>query len=79
DAEIEWIEMRLRSRVAQTVKVPALDLAVDFAAGEELRTEVSAKFRRDGVTAELAAAGLELTNWWTDSQGRFALSLSFAR
>ncbi|MGW7545014.1 L-histidine N(alpha)-methyltransferase [Streptomyces sp. NPDC054770] len=79
DAENEWIEMRLRSRVAQTVKVPALDLAVDFAAGEELRTEVSAKFRRDGVTAELAAAGLELTNWWTDSQGRFALSLSFAR
>ncbi|MGW2959267.1 L-histidine N(alpha)-methyltransferase [Streptomyces sp. NPDC001220] len=79
DAEEEWIEMRLRSRVAQTVKVPALDLAVDFAAGEELRTEVSAKFRRDGVTAELAAAGLGLTNWWTDSQGRFALSLSVAR
>ncbi|MEU9149531.1 L-histidine N(alpha)-methyltransferase [Streptomyces sp. NPDC048417] len=79
DADEEWIEMRLRSRVAQTVKVPALDLAVDFAAGEELRTEVSAKFRRDGVTAELAAAGLELTNWWTDAQGRFALSLSVAR
>ncbi|MFK0282972.1 L-histidine N(alpha)-methyltransferase [Streptomyces sp. NPDC090499] len=79
DAENEWIEMRLRSRVAQTVKVPALDLAVDFAAGEELRTEVSAKFRRDGVTGELAAAGLELTNWWTDAEGRFALSLSVAR
>ncbi|MFG2953803.1 L-histidine N(alpha)-methyltransferase [Streptomyces sp. NPDC048291] len=79
DAENEWIEMRLRSRVAQTVKVPALDLAVDFAAGEELRTEVSAKFRRDGVTAELAAAGLELTDWWTDAEGRFALSLSVAR
>ncbi|MEU3521329.1 L-histidine N(alpha)-methyltransferase [Streptomyces sp. NPDC006654] len=79
DAGQEWIEMRLRSRVAQTVKVPALDLAVDFAAGEELRTEVSAKFRRDGVTAELAAAELELTHWWTDSEGRFALSLSVAR
>ncbi|MFG2964781.1 L-histidine N(alpha)-methyltransferase [Streptomyces sp. NPDC048288] len=79
DAEQEWIEMRLRSRVAQTVKVPALDLAVDFAAGEELRTEVSAKFRRDGVTAELAGAGLELAHWWTDREGRFALSLSVAR
>ncbi|MER6381303.1 L-histidine N(alpha)-methyltransferase [Streptomyces sp. NPDC001250] len=79
DAEREWIEMRLRSRVAQTVKVPALDLAVDFAAGEELRTEVSAKFRRDGVTAELAAAELELTHWWTDTEGRFALSLSVVR
>ncbi|MEU1402798.1 L-histidine N(alpha)-methyltransferase [Streptomyces sp. NPDC005728] len=79
DAEQEWIEMRLRSRTAQTVKVPALDLAVDFAAGEELRTEVSAKFREEGVSAELAAAGLELTHWWTDSEDRFALSLSVVR
>ncbi|GGZ83745.1 L-histidine N(alpha)-methyltransferase [Streptomyces echinoruber] len=76
DAEREWIEMRLRSRRAQTVKIRALDLAVDFAAGEELRTEVSAKFRREGVRAELAAAGLELRHWWTDAEGRFALSLS---
>ncbi|MFD6173559.1 L-histidine N(alpha)-methyltransferase [Streptomyces coeruleorubidus] len=79
DAEHEWIEMRLRSRTAQTVKVPALGLAVDFAAGEELRTEVSAKFRQEGVRAELFAAGLDLTHWWTDEAGRFALSLSVAR
>ncbi|MFF7450192.1 MULTISPECIES: L-histidine N(alpha)-methyltransferase [unclassified Streptomyces] len=79
DAENEWIEMRLRSRTAQTVKIPALDLAVDFAAGEELRTEVSAKFRKEGVRAELAASGLELSHWWTDEQGRFALSLSRVR
>lgn len=78
DARDEWIEMRLRSRTAQTVKVPALDLAVDFAAGEEMRTEVSAKFRKEGVRAELAAAGLELAHWWTDREGRFALSLSVA-
>ncbi|MFF7867860.1 L-histidine N(alpha)-methyltransferase [Streptomyces qaidamensis] len=79
DAGHEWIEMRLRSRTAQTVKVPALDLAVDFAAGEEMRTEVSAKFRQEGVRAELSAAGLELAHWWTDDAGRFALSLSVAR
>ncbi|WP_338682734.1 L-histidine N(alpha)-methyltransferase [Streptomyces acidiscabies] len=79
DADHEWIEMRLRSRAAQTVKVPALDLAVDFAAGEELRTEVSAKFREEGIRTELAAAGLDLTHWWTDAAGRFALSLSTAR
>ncbi|MCX5040881.1 L-histidine N(alpha)-methyltransferase [Streptomyces coelicoflavus] len=79
NAEREWIEMRLRSRTAQTVKVQALDLAVDFADGEELRTEVSAKFRREGVRAELEAAGLDLTHWWTDGEGRFALSLSVAR
>ncbi|KUM70551.1 L-histidine N(alpha)-methyltransferase [Streptomyces griseorubiginosus] len=79
DAENEWIEMRLRSRTDQTVKVPALDLAVDFAAGEELHTEISAKFRKDGVREELSAAGLELAHWWTDGEGRFALSLSVAR
>ncbi|MBG0850797.1 L-histidine N(alpha)-methyltransferase [Streptomyces spinoverrucosus] len=79
DAGNEWIEMRLRSRTAQTVKIPSLDLAVDFAAGEELRTEVSAKFRKEGVRAELAAAGLALSHWWTDGEGRFALSLSTAR
>jgi L-histidine N-alpha-methyltransferase len=79
DAENEWIEMRLRSRVAQTVKIPALDLAIDFAAGEELHTEISAKFRKEGVRAELSAAGLELSHWWTDDEGRFALSLSTVR
>ncbi|MEF9908056.1 L-histidine N(alpha)-methyltransferase [Streptomyces sp. P9-A2] len=79
DAGHEWIEMRLRSRDRQTVKIPALDLAVDFGAGEELRTEVSAKFRKERVRKELDAAGLELARWWTDEEGRFALSLSMAR
>ncbi|OIK23762.1 L-histidine N(alpha)-methyltransferase [Streptomyces malaysiense] len=79
DARREWIEMRLRSRTAQTVKVSALNLAVEFAPGEDLRTEVSAKFRREGVSRELGDAGLELTHWWTDARERFALSLSVAR
>ncbi|MFD3581272.1 L-histidine N(alpha)-methyltransferase [Streptomyces sp. NPDC058683] len=78
DDEHEWIEMRLRSLTDQTVKIPALDLAVEFADGEELRTEISAKFREEGVRGELAAAGFELTHWWTDEAGRFALSLSTA-
>ncbi|MFE2532260.1 L-histidine N(alpha)-methyltransferase [Streptomyces sp. NPDC059371] len=78
DPENEWIEMRLRSRATQTVKVPALDLAVHLAEGEEIRTEISAKFREDGVRAELAAAGFGLSHWWTDAEGRFALSLSEA-
>lgn len=79
DREHEWIEMRLRSLAAQTVKIPALDLAVDFDRHEEMRTEISAKFREEGVRAELAAAGLKLTHWWTDERARFALSLSVAR
>jgi L-histidine Nalpha-methyltransferase len=79
DAEQEWIEMRLRSRRPQAVHVAALDLEVHFTEGEEMRTEVSAKFRRDGVTAELHRAGFALTDWWTDSGDRFALSLSTVR
>ncbi|GGZ62220.1 L-histidine N(alpha)-methyltransferase [Streptomyces subrutilus] len=76
--EREWIEMRLRSRSDVLVKIRALDLVVPFAAGEEILTEISAKFRQDGVRGELAAAGLELEQWWTDAAGRFALSLSVA-
>jgi L-histidine N-alpha-methyltransferase len=76
DVEREWIEMRLRSRQEQTVHIGALDLEVRFERGEELRTEISAKFRPETVTAELAAAGLRLTHWWTDAAGDFALSLS---
>ena len=74
----EWIEMRLRARSALIVKIPELDLVISFAAGEEMRTEVSAKFRQEGVRKELATAGMELTNWWTDTEGRFALSLATA-
>jgi L-histidine Nalpha-methyltransferase len=76
DAEREWIEMRLESREAQVVRVAALDLEVSFDAGEQMRTEISAKFRRAGIAAELAAAGLRLTQWWTDPAGDFALGLS---
>ena len=76
DAGAEWIEMRLRSAYRQDVTVPAIGLTVSFGEGEEMRTEVSAKFRRDGVQAELAAAGLDMRSWWTDPGGRFGLSLS---
>ena len=72
----EWIEMRLRARGEQTIAIPELAVNRAFADGEEMRTEVSAKFRRDGVTAELAAAGFEMGHWWTDGEGDFALSLS---
>ncbi|MFF2183709.1 L-histidine N(alpha)-methyltransferase [Streptomyces sp. NPDC058155] len=78
DGEQQWIEMRLRARRALTVKIPELDLVITFEAGEELRTEVSAKFTQDRVRTELAGAGMKLTNWWTDEAGRFALSLATA-
>jgi L-histidine N-alpha-methyltransferase len=76
DAEREWIEMRLRARSAQRVRV--LDRWVTFADGEELRTEISAKFRPDGIDAELAAAGLTTRAYWTDAAGLFAVTLAQA-
>jgi L-histidine N-alpha-methyltransferase len=76
DAEDEWIEMRLRSLDDQAVHLPAIGLTVSFAAGEEMRTEISAKFRRAGVESELAAADFAMRFWWTDSAGQFGLSLS---
>jgi L-histidine N-alpha-methyltransferase len=78
DAGQEWIEMRLRARWPMRVHIPAAGLEVTFAAGEELRTEVSAKFRRSGVERELQRAGFALDHWWTDPDELFALSLARA-
>ena len=58
DREQEWIEMRLRALRPQVVHVRKLGLTVHFANREELRTEISAKFTRERVEADLAAAGL---------------------
>ena len=76
DPANEWIEMRLRARGDQTVTVSDLAMKVSFGDGEEMRTEISAKFRQPLVGRELAAAGFEVTHWWTDPGADFALSLS---
>jgi L-histidine N-alpha-methyltransferase len=70
------IEMRLRAVAAHTVEVRGLGLSVPFAAGEEMRTEVSAKFTREQVAEELGTAGMQLVRWWTDPDGEFALLLA---
>jgi L-histidine N-alpha-methyltransferase len=79
DPEHEWVEMRLRSREDQTATIAGVGLTVRFTEGEELRTEISAKFSRQRVERELAAAGLELRSWYTDPDHLFALSLSRPR
>jgi L-histidine N-alpha-methyltransferase len=76
NAELERMEMGVRSLVAQRVALPAIDLAVEFEEGETLRTEISTKFRRDGIELELVAAGLGVDAWWTDGPGDFALCLA---
>jgi L-histidine N-alpha-methyltransferase len=76
DPEHEWIEMRLRARREHTTVVRGLDLPVHFDAGEELRTEISAKFTPERLEGDLSAAGLELVRWLTDPDALFALTLS---
>ena len=76
DERHAWIEVRLRAREAVSLRFPTLDLTVRFRAGEELHTEISCKFTRPGIVAELAAAGLRLERWDTDPQGRFGLALA---
>jgi L-histidine N-alpha-methyltransferase len=76
DPDREWIEMRLRARRACHVRIDALDLDIEFARGEELRTEISAKFTPERLKADYAACGLDLAEWFTDDDGLFALSLA---
>ena len=78
NADDEWVEMLLRSRIDQRVIVPAAELKVEFRRGEELRTEISAKFRREGVEEELGAAGFSEVSFWTDPRGDFGLALAAA-
>jgi L-histidine N-alpha-methyltransferase len=68
--------MWLRSTRAQEVCVSALDLVVQFAEGEEMRTEISAKFRLPGLRDELARSGFTVIATWTDAAGDFALTLA---
>jgi L-histidine Nalpha-methyltransferase len=79
DRKHEWIEMRLRALRAQSVLIVDLGLHVEFAAGEELRTEISAKFTRSRLEGDLRAAGLALERWYTDPEELFALSLAVRR
>jgi iron(II)-dependent oxidoreductase len=76
DGDHAWIEMLLRAREAQTVHLRDLDLTVEFAAGEEMRTEISAKFTRVRLEDELAAAGFALERFWLDDAGDFSLLLA---
>lgn len=74
--EHEWIEMRLRARRAHTNTVRDLGLSVHFEQGEEMRTEISAKFTHERVEDDLSAAGLEIVSWLTDPEELFAITLS---
>jgi L-histidine N-alpha-methyltransferase len=76
DPDESRVEMWLRSRCDQVVSLRALGLEVGFARGEAILTEISTKFRRAGLEAEVAAAGFEPLRWWTDPAGDYAVCLS---
>jgi L-histidine N-alpha-methyltransferase len=76
DEANSWIEMRLRANGAQLVHINGVNLDVRFADGEEIRTEISAKFTRDAVRAELRQAGLQLDDFLTDDGGLFGLAVA---
>jgi L-histidine N-alpha-methyltransferase len=79
DRRHEWVEMRLRATRPCSVLIGGLGLRVEFAPGEELRTEISAKFTRERLEADFAAAGLALDRWYTDPDQLFAVSLAARR
>jgi L-histidine N-alpha-methyltransferase len=76
DSKHEWVEMRLRALDACSVEIDDLGMVVEFEAGEELRTEISAKFTRERLEADYRAAGLAMAHWYTDDDQLFALSLA---
>jgi L-histidine N-alpha-methyltransferase len=76
DAEAERMDIRLRALADQEVRIEELDLEVAFAAGEEMRTEISTKFTRERLESVYAGAGLELRGWFTDAARDYALSLA---
>jgi L-histidine N-alpha-methyltransferase len=79
DRKHEWIDIRLRARRPCSVLIGELGLRVEFAAGEELRTEISAKFTRQRIESDFAASGLEFDGWYTDPDQLFAVSVGRRR
>lgn len=76
DATLERMDLRLRAEVPQRVRIPGAGLSVDLAMGEEIRIEISTKFRLPLLSRELQHAGLTVTSTWTDAAGEFALTLA---
>jgi L-histidine N-alpha-methyltransferase len=76
DPDNEWIDIRLRALTEQFVDLRALDMRAHFSRNEEMRTEISTKFTRERIESSYADAGLELLEWWTDADDRYALSLA---
>lgn len=74
--QLNQIEMHLRCREAHTVCLEALDLQVEFEAGETIKTGISRKFNLEVIQGELQAKGLKPLAVWSDPKQWFGLILS---
>lgn len=75
DRRRAWIEMRLAATRVSHVRVPAAGLVIDFAPGDEIRTEISCKYTGESFAALLAGTRLAIERWYTDPEQLFALGL----
>ncbi len=71
-----WIEMRLRATAPMEAEIGALGMRVAFERGEDLLTEISAKFTPERVRAELGRAGFIVDEMWGEREGEFLLTLA---
>jgi len=76
DPRMERMDLRLRAEMPQHVSIPGAGISIDLASGEEIRVEISTKFRLGGIAAELGAAGFDVERSLTDDEGDFALTLA---
>ncbi|MGF1600318.1 MAG: L-histidine N(alpha)-methyltransferase [Acidimicrobiales bacterium] len=79
DGYEERVDMRLRSAMPQRVRIAGLDLDVALGEGEELRVEISTKFRPRRLEDELIDAGFDLARLWTDHANDFGVALAQVR
>ena len=69
------LEMHLRARAQQTVRIPAADLTVDFYSGETIHTESCHKFTSSQIAEMARLAGFRVSSAWMDNEWPFAENL----
>jgi len=74
--EEQWIEMRLRAERPTEVSLSGAGITVSFDEGEDLLTEISAKFTPERIERELSEAGFVVEGVWGADEGEFLLALA---
>jgi L-histidine N-alpha-methyltransferase len=72
----QWIEMRLRADESNEVSLTEAGITVRFDQGEDMLTEISAKFTPERIEQELVDAGFVVEGMWGAEDGEFLLTLA---